>query len=311
MLRFSPIVMVRFSEIAIKSAKTRRWLTERLVSHINFVLGKYGNIDYQTIKEYSRIFVRTNETKKVKNIISSLVPGAVSTSEVFQCSSEIKEIQNCVKMEFFKKFNKGSSFSVKVKRTGKHSFTSIELAAKIGEYILENNHEKDLKVDLTNPQYQLNVEVRDEKAYIFDEINKGLGGLPVGSQGRVLVVVNGEKEDLSNIIQLYKRGALTLIYSIQTNQEIKNDFREAISKLLDLQPQLRQSEKEIHFPESRYDINSLLEYYINNECHGIALSKDVFSRLTNEIPVTLPIFVPHLVTEIDEEEINSLLTAAI
>ena len=295
--------MVRFSEIAIKSTKTRKWLTSRLISHINYLLKLNTIEDFEIIKEYSRVFVKSNENAKVKKIISNLTPGAVSTSEVYQCSSDLEHIQECVK-EFFHKIKTESSYAVKVKRTGKHSFTSVELGAKIGDYIWENNEEKRLSVDLTNPDYALNIEVRDDKAYVFDETLKGIGGLPVGSQGKVVVIVTGEHEDLSNIIQLYKRGAITLIYAIVKN--LKEDFKDSVMQLLSLQPQLEK--KEIHIAERELDKTELMEYYHKNECLGIGVSKAIFDRYEKEIPVSIPLFVPHLITEVDKEEIAKVLT---
>ena len=299
--------MIRFSEIAIKGAKTRKWFTDRLVSHIDFLLKAHEVLEYQVIKEYSRVFVKSNETKKVEEVITALTPGAVSTSEVFQCSSKIEDIQLCVKEKFFTKFKKNSTFAVQAKRTGKHPYSSVELGAKIGEFILDNNEEKGLKVDLTTPEYKLKIEVRDDKAYVFDTINRGLGGLPVGSQGKVLVLVSGEREDISNIIQLYKRGAVTQIYSLQKNSEMNQEFKESITRILNFQPQLSLEEKEIYYVEHEFDVKHLLDYYTKNECLGLAVSKAVFNKLTNELPVSLPIFVPHLVTEIDEEEISKVL----
>ncbi|MHA1199029.1 MAG: THUMP domain-containing protein [Candidatus Heimdallarchaeaceae archaeon] len=311
MTEFLSMVMVRFSEIAIKSSKTRRWLTSRLISHIDFLLKVHEIEEFQIIREYSRVFVVSTANKKVENIIASLVPGAVSTSEVFQCSSQIDEIQLCVEKHFFSKFIKGSTFAVKAKRTGKHPYSSVELGAKIGEFILESNEDKELRVNLSNPEYLLNIEVRDDKAYVFDETQRGLGGLPVGCQGKVLVVVSGEQEDISNIIQLYKRGAVTLIYSIQEISEIEEKFRETIERIIKIQPQLKERERKIRFSEENFEINDLLEYYSKTECLGITLSKKMFTKLENDIPVSLPIFIPNLVIEVDEAEISSILAAVI
>lgn len=311
MSEFLSMVMVRFSEIAIKSSKTRKWLTSRLISHIDFLLKAHKIEDFQIIREYSRVFVESTVNKKVESIIASLVPGAVSTSEVFQCSSNIDEINLCVEKQFFSKFIKKSTFAVKAKRTGKHSYTSVELGAEVGEFILENNVDKELRVNLTNPDYLLNIEVRDDKAYVFDETQRGLGGLPVGCQGKVLVLVSGEQEDISNIIQLYKRGAVTLIYSLQKLSEIDEKYKESIDLILKLQPQLKEKERKINFIEEDFDVNDLLEFYSNTECLGLTVSKKIFEKYEKVFPVTLPIFIPHLVTDIDDGEIANILAAVI
>ncbi len=304
-----PMVMVRFSEIAIKGAKTRHWLTNRLVSHINYMLNKQNIEDFEIIKEYSRIFVKSSENKKVENIIASLIPGAVSVSEVYQCSSEINEIKTCLKKSFFSKIDKEKSFAVKVKRTGNHPYSSVELGAILGEFILENNIDKHLKVNLTKPEYTLRIEVRENKAYIFDEIKKGLGGLPVGSQGKVLVLVSGIQEDISNIIQLYKRGAITLIYSLLNESNLDTEFKETVIRIQNMQPYLK--EIGIFYIKDKFDVDNLIDLYRETECLGIAMSKTVFNDLEKELPVKVPIFVPHLVDIVDEKELSKVLATTI
>ena len=304
-----PMVMVRFSEIAIKGAKTRHWLTNRLVSHINYMLNKQNIEDFEIIKEYSRIFVKSSENKKVENIIASLIPGAVSVSEVYQCSSEINEIKTCLKKSFFSKIDKEKSFAVKVKRTGNHPYSSVELGAILGEFILENNIDKHLKVNLTKPEYTLRIEVRDDKAYVFDEIIRGLGGLPVASQGKVLVLVSGIQEDISNIIQLYKRGAITLVYSLLKETNLDNEFKEKVLRIQNMQPYLK--EKGIVYIKNKFEIDQLLDYYEENRCLGISMSKVVFDNIENDLPVKIPLFVPHLVDIVNEKEIAKVLAATI
>ncbi|MHA2308240.1 MAG: hypothetical protein ACXABJ_03095, partial [Candidatus Heimdallarchaeaceae archaeon] len=47
--------MIRFSEIAIKSSKTRKWLTQRLVDHIKYVLNLKNIKNFNVINDYSRL----------------------------------------------------------------------------------------------------------------------------------------------------------------------------------------------------------------------------------------------------------------
>ncbi|MFW9853138.1 MAG: THUMP domain-containing protein [Candidatus Thorarchaeota archaeon] len=298
-----PMVMIRFSEIAIKSSKTRRWLTNQLINHINYILDSYNFHDFQIIKEYSRIFIKTEEPEKVCRIISVLVPGVASTSIVFHATTNLDQIQKVIQLHFSQDIRRSKTFAVRVKRTGKHSFTSIELAAKLGEYILKNNSDIQLKVDLSNPEYVLNVEVRDDDTYIFDKIVKGLGGLPTGCQGRALVIVEGTTEDVSNIIQLYKRGVSTIIYSLENKINLSSDFRKNVEGILALQNNLKIKERKINYDGKEVEI---LAFYTEYKCLAIGVSKTLFERISKIIPLTIPLLVPHLVTEIDYEEIKKI-----
>lgn len=308
---YSSFIMIRFSEIAIKGSKTRRWLTKRLVTHIEYVLRLYGISEYKVINDYSRIFVESSQLLETEKFIAHLVPGVSSLSIVRSCSSNLEEIKECVKEFFFQNFKEGMSFAVRARRTGKHPFSSVELGAIIGEYILENNVNKKLKVNLDKPEYTLQVEVRDNSAYIFDSISKGIGGLPVESQGRVLVIVSNEDEDISNILHLYKRGGITYVYSIENQENISDEILQLFAKMLDLQPKLKNKENRLFLPTNEFNISHMLGFYKENHFLAMTMTKAFFNKISSEIPTSIPIFVPHLAVDVDKHEIEDFLSVLI
>ncbi|MDD1724199.1 MAG: THUMP domain-containing protein, partial [Methanospirillum sp.] len=72
-------------------------------------------------------------------------------------------------------------FAVRARREGVMGYTSQELAAEAGSRIMERI--PNLKVDLTNPEYELFMEARQEGGMIYDIRIPGPGGLPYGTQG--------------------------------------------------------------------------------------------------------------------------------
>ncbi|NPD89879.1 MAG: hypothetical protein HGN29_14290 [Asgard group archaeon] len=306
-IQHKPTVMIRFSEIAIKSSKTRRWLTQRLVNHIKYVLNLKSIKNFEVINDYSRLFVESDEPELISKYISTLIPGTASLSIVHKCNTDIKEMEMIID-EFYKdNIRSSESFSVKVRRTGNHPFTSVELAAKLGEYIINSNSDIQLKVNLTNPDYTLRFDVREETTYIFDEIKSGLGGLPVGCQGNVLVLISGEEEDLANIIQLYKRGANTMIFSICKRENLSKKFINQIEEILILQPKIRKLQHKIFYGENELDIQEIIDYYSKFECKGISVSNTLFNKVSSMFPVTIPLFVPHLVTAINRKDLQNFI----
>ena len=301
------LVLLRFSEIAIKSPKTRKRFIRQLVDHIEYILALNKIENYEIVKEFSRIFIFSNTPETVNSLIANTVPGIVSTSIVYKCKAKIEEMKEIIENKYLETIQEHSTFAVRVKRTGKHSFSSMELGAIIGEYILEESKEKPPKVDLTNPEYSLHIEVRDDNTYIFDNTITGVGGLPAGCQGTVLVLVSGTEEDKSNIIKLYKRGANTIVYSVKSKEEIKQEFVKDIGVLTALQPMLESSKRKLFFPIEKLDIDHVLEFYKINQCSGIGMSKTLLEELSEHIPNSIPVFVPHLVTEIDQNLIKRIL----
>ena len=298
------IILIRFSEIGIKSPKTRKWLTRKLISHIEFVLKNNDIKDFQIENRFSRIFVFSEETDRIVHLLSNFIPGIASISKVFDCKTDFQEFTRIIREQFFERLRNHSTFAVKVRRTGKHSFSSVDIAADIGEFILDNIDDNNLSVNLTDPEYYLYLEIREGLTYVYDQISKGLGGLPAGCQGKVLVIISGENEDIANILQLYKRGAITIIYSINQFSQYPKGYTEAISKLLALQPNLKKTERVIFSSDKQFQIEEVLNYYQKSQCLSIAMSKTVFENTSMEIPTTIPVFVPYLVEDLKEEDIS-------
>ena len=95
-IQHKPIVMIRFSEIAIKSSKTRRWLTQRLVDHIKYVLSLKNIQNFEVINDYSRLYIVSDDSKRVSEYIASLIPGTASLSIVYEVDTNIDEIKRII-----------------------------------------------------------------------------------------------------------------------------------------------------------------------------------------------------------------------
>ncbi len=104
------------------------------------------------------------------------------------------------------------SFKVECRRTDKQfPMKSYEIAAELGGLVLEMHPE--LKVDVKNPDRKLFVELRHGEAYLYDRVHKGLGGLPVGSSGKGLLLLSGGIDSPVAGFQMAKRGlAVESIY---------------------------------------------------------------------------------------------------
>ena len=84
---------------------------------------------------------------------------------------------------------KNFTFKVTAKRADKqYPFTSPEVCAKVGEYLLSRFSE--LSVDVHEPQEVITVEIRG-RAYIYSKVLAGPGGMPVGTAGLQLIAQGG------------------------------------------------------------------------------------------------------------------------
>ncbi len=99
---------------------------------------------------------------------------------------ELNDIVNAAVKEW-SDLIRGKRFAVRVHRVGSHNFTSMDVAKAVGAALKPFS----AGVDLERPDIELFIEVRDDKAYLFTEVINGPGGLPLGSEGRLLALISG------------------------------------------------------------------------------------------------------------------------
>jgi thiamine biosynthesis protein ThiI len=99
---------------------------------------------------------------------------------------------------------RGKTFKVETRRPNKSfPLKSPEISREVGAHLLRNL--KDLKVDVHNPDIEVDVEVR-ERAFVYCERIPGPGGLPVGSNGRAVLLLSGGIDSPVAGYMVMKRG---------------------------------------------------------------------------------------------------------
>ena len=101
----------------------------------------------------------------------------------------------------------GKTFCVRAKRTGSHSFSSIDVEKYVGGGL--NQHSGAKGVKLKNPDVVVKLEIRDDNLYVIEEQTPGLGGFPIGSQEGVLSLMSGGFDSTVASYLMIKRGLRT------------------------------------------------------------------------------------------------------
>lgn len=202
LLRSVATILVRYGETGLKGPPVRRRFEALLVENI-LRAHSQANLSCVVERQRGRLFISSEEPKATADILSRTF-GIVSLSLAEECSSDIDEISDC-SVKAMRRLLKGGTFAIRARRTGSHPYTSMKLAAHVGEKVLEAFPESSIKVDLSSPDVELFIEVRNNNAYIFDKIIQGPGGLPLRSQGKVLSVIEDGKSLLSSWL-IMRRG---------------------------------------------------------------------------------------------------------
>lgn len=123
------------------------------------------------------------------------------------------------------------SFKFEVNRVGKHTFTSIDLAKKLGDIVKSRVN---IKVDLKKPERVIFVEVRDEDSFLYLNRFRGYGGLPYGTSGKVLSLISGGIDSPMASFQMMKRGCKVDFLHFHSFREAKEALDYKMKGLLTL-----------------------------------------------------------------------------
>jgi len=202
------LILIRYGELALKSAFVRRQFESALTRNIKQVF-QTQNIPYTLQKQWGRIYLHTKEIDKSIPLLTKIF-GITSVSPAVQTTADIQEI-SCQAILIAKEhIKKNNIFALRVTRTGNHCFTSQDIAIKIGDDIRKATK---ARVDLTHPDVELFIEIRDNKAFFFLEKIRGPGGLPLGTQGNVVALID-TKESLLASWYLMRRGCTVTFVSL-------------------------------------------------------------------------------------------------
>ncbi len=223
------VILIKYGELTTKK-DNRKFFIKTLRNNI---LNKLSDYDIVVTDDYYRMFIEVNEddidsiTSKLKCIFG-IHEIAVCYKDENVTEEEIKKVSLMVmKEEDF------CTFKVETKRSDKSfSVKSMDMNNIIGSLILKNI---ECKVDVHNPDIILNIEIRHEGFYVYTKGIKCLGGYPVGTLGRGLLMLSGGIDSPVAGYMTIKRGVeLYYLYfesRPHTSIEARNKVRELARKL--------------------------------------------------------------------------------
>ena len=198
--------LVKYAEIGIKG-KNRYLFEDALIRQMEYVL-KPVEGTFHVTKEQGRIYVLTEGDFDYEEALEALkrVFGIA-----YICPVVIKEDQGYEQLEkdvgaYVDHVypDKNKTFKMHVRRAKKtYPGTSMELNANLGGAILDAFPE--MKVDVHDPQLLITVEIR-EKIYIYSESIPGPGGMPIGTNGKAMLLLSGGIDSPVAGYMIAKRG---------------------------------------------------------------------------------------------------------
>lgn len=253
------IIIIKYGELTTKKDNINFFINA-LRDNIKKSL---KDIDNKITYDHGRMFIETSDYENVLNILKKTfgiheinIGYKLKTNSLEEINAELL---NLLKDKEFK------TFKVNTKRSDKsYPINSMEISRKVGGTILKNI--SNIEVDVHNPNLEINIEIRKNEAYIYFEKIKGIGGYPVGTLGKGLLMLSGGIDSPVAGYLAMKRGIkLECIYfdsPPHTSKEALNKVKELASILSTYQNDIKLHV--IHFTEIQEQIykNCPKEYMI-------------------------------------------------
>lgn len=208
--------LVAYSEIALKSEPVRRYLENMLIENIRYALMRNGLAGAKIGKLRGRIIVQGVDAKRGASVASKIFGVALAMPAV-ETTASLNDIVETAADMADKIMATGQTFAIEARRAGKHPYTSKEIEVQAGSEVLKRLTDRNIRVDLDNPDKVVYVEAREGVTYVYSEVLNGPGGLPLGSQGRVVALLSGGVDSATASWLIMKRGALTIPLYLSTS----------------------------------------------------------------------------------------------
>ncbi|MCL2148924.1 MAG: THUMP domain-containing protein [Methanomassiliicoccaceae archaeon] len=201
-------ILARYSEIGLKSTPVRMKFENRLRDNMIAMLAA-DRVEALVTKRDARFYIESEDTDAAVAAVRRVF-GISSLSVAEVCTSDLGEICSRAAEYSMSRLRAGESFAVKARREGSHGYTSLDAGREVGSAIFLANEDKGVRVDLSDPDVTFFLEVRNNLAFIFGSYVRCHGGLPLGSQGRVLAEVCDDRGVLSAWLMM-KRGCKAIV----------------------------------------------------------------------------------------------------
>ncbi len=220
-------ILIHFGELALKG-KNRGAFERQMGRNLKRLLKPK-----KVTRQYDRMLLDMDEITEEILAHLALIPGVRNFAPVYVAELELEAIREVAKQAITEAHGDvtGRRFRLSARRSNKRfSLTSPEINLQVGGYL---KAELNMEVNLKNPEITVHVEVGEDEAYIYTDKRNGIGGLPVSSSGRGVVLFSGGIDSPVAAYTMMKRGMEVVLVHLY-NSTINRDF----SKIRDLAKQL-------------------------------------------------------------------------
>jgi len=184
------IILLKYGEIVLKGLN-RNYFNQLLEKNVRRALKRIPG-EYELEYAQSVLFVRGGEGSDMDLAVERLkkVFGIVAVCRGIECEKDMNVICDTIKANGSDLVGQARTFKCDARRGDKKfPFTSPQICNECGGVILETLPH--LRVDVKDPDVIVRIEIRDNSAIVYGKREKGAGGIPVGSEGKAMLLLSG------------------------------------------------------------------------------------------------------------------------
>ncbi|MFC3418390.1 tRNA uracil 4-sulfurtransferase ThiI [Salinicoccus hispanicus] len=194
-------ILVRYGEITLKT-KNRKMFIRALRENMKRALSDF-NVQIHTQWDRAYVTLQDEDHGAVMSALEN-INGILSISPI----AKIERTEAAMKdtaVDFANTFGTKDTFKIEVRRADKtYALNTFDIQQMLGGYVLENVPH--LGVDVKRPDHQIMVEVRAEAIYMYHEVVQCIGGLPIGTGGKALLMISGGIDSPVAGLEVMKKG---------------------------------------------------------------------------------------------------------
>ncbi len=222
-------IVIHYNELGLKKGN-RDYFENALCGHINSVLEDCGVERARRIT--GRILIPLKADANLPEIRSRLrrVFGIAYFAEAWASPQAMEDVEkNAWSLIEGRTFN---SFRIEARRSDKRfPHTSVEINQRVGAYAKERSN---ARVDLENPELTCWIEMVEKYALIYVERLPGPGGLPVGTSGKVVVLLSGGIDSPVAAWKMIKRGCRAVFVHFHSFPYTNKESQEKAKQIANL-----------------------------------------------------------------------------
>lgn len=267
------IIYLKYGELYLKGKNVELFKQKAFINLKHAI----NHIELNITKKFDHIIISdydNNHLNELSELIKS-IPGFSYFAISYVCEKTIEKISELANQLL----KDAKSFKIEAKRADKtYEHTSDVLKRLIAGEVLKNNSE--IHVDIHNPEKLLNIDIRKDGAYLFCEKISTIGGLPIGSSGRCLMLLSGGIDSIVASHLLMKRGMqvdfITFITPPHTSEQALDKVKTLIG-IITKQYNLEQPRLYIvNYTNIQHEL-----YHLSNEAYRITILRRSFLRIAN------------------------------